>query len=219
MKVNGTSKTKTRNEIEELLNSYQDALQTEKHYHETLDNLLEGFQIISPEWRYLYVNNTVAKQGKYTREELVGHTMMEIYPGIEKTDMFKILQLSMNARVQKRHENKFIYPDNSVGWFELSFQPVPEGVIILSIDITERKTAELKNKEYTRGLEQMLFITSHKVRQPIAHILGLANILEHYSGPDEEFLKIIAYLKESSLTLDQYTRELNNYIQHLGKKH
>jgi PAS domain S-box-containing protein len=29
-----------------------------------------------------------------------------------------------------------------MGWFELSFQPVPEGIFILSIDITERKKTE-----------------------------------------------------------------------------
>ena len=32
--------------------------------------------------------------------------------------------------------------DSSVGWFNLSFQPVPEGVLILSMDITKRKHAQ-----------------------------------------------------------------------------
>ena len=39
-------------------------------------------------------------------------------------------------------EIKFVFPDGNAGWFDLSIQPVPEGVFILSVDITERKKAE-----------------------------------------------------------------------------
>jgi diguanylate cyclase (GGDEF)-like protein/PAS domain S-box-containing protein len=38
--------------------------------------------------------------------------------------------------------NEFIYPDGSSGWFELSIQPVPDGIFILSSDITGRKLGE-----------------------------------------------------------------------------
>ena len=31
-----------------------------------LDNLLEGFQVISPDWVYLYVNSAMASQGRST---------------------------------------------------------------------------------------------------------------------------------------------------------
>src|SRR3990172_2625501 len=38
--------------------------------------------------------------------------------------------------------NEFSYPDGSRGWFELSIEPAPEGIFILSADITQRKRAE-----------------------------------------------------------------------------
>ena len=34
---------------------------SERRLRNTLDNMLEGCQIIGPDWRYLYVNNAVAK--------------------------------------------------------------------------------------------------------------------------------------------------------------
>ena len=52
---------------------------------QALDHIIDGCQIISPDFRYMYVNRTVAKQGHNTRDELLGHTMMEVYPGIEHT--------------------------------------------------------------------------------------------------------------------------------------
>src|SRR5271157_450910 len=48
----------------------------------SVDNMIEGCQIIDHDWRYLYVNEAVAKQGRKTKEELLGYTMMQVYPGI-----------------------------------------------------------------------------------------------------------------------------------------
>src|SRR5574341_480965 len=98
----------------------------EEHYHNILDNLLEGCQIIGFDWRYLYLNDAVARHGRKIKEELLGHTMMEIYPGIEKTDMFTALRECMDDRDSRHLENEFTYPDGTKGWFELGIQPVPE---------------------------------------------------------------------------------------------
>jgi PAS domain S-box-containing protein len=115
---------------------------SEERYRTTLDNMLAGCQVIGFDWRYLYVNDEVAKQGRQTKDDLLGHTMMQVYPGIENTDMFAVLQISMNERSTHRMENEFIYLDGGPGWFDLSIQPVPEGIFIVSLDITERKRAE-----------------------------------------------------------------------------
>jgi hypothetical protein len=52
---------------------------------DTIDVLREGIQILSPEWRYLYLNDAAARHGRSTREALLGKTMLECYPGIEAT--------------------------------------------------------------------------------------------------------------------------------------
>ncbi len=125
-----------RKQVDEAL------LGSEARYRHLLDAMLEGCQIIGFDWRYLYINDAAARHGQYAKETLVGHTMMEMYPGIEKTKLFEVLQVCMNSRSSHQMENEFLYPDGKRGWFELSIQPVPEGVFILSIDITERKRAE-----------------------------------------------------------------------------
>jgi signal transduction histidine kinase len=174
--------------------------------------------MISFDWRYIYVNNTVVKQSRFTREKLLNRTIMEVYPGIENTELFKSLKLCMNARIPKRFENEFNFPDNSSGWFDLSVQPVKEGIIILSMDITERKKSEIKDKRYTSGMERMLNMTSHKLRQPVAHILGLTNILKDFSGSPAELAKIISYLNESAVSLDNFTKDLTDYLENLQKR-
>lgn len=181
----------------------------------TLDTLIEGFQLISFDWRYLYVNDAVVKHSRYTREELIGYTMMEKYPGIEKTPMFDLLKLCMKERRSDCFENEFTYPDNSKGWFELRIQPVPEGLFILSIDITERKKVEEERREYVNGLEKMLFITSHKVRQPVTQIMGMSLLLNKTICSREDLLHITEYMKESVKSLDSFTKELTLFMNHL----
>lgn len=116
--------------------------QADERYRNTLDNMLEGCQIIDFDWRYVYVNVAAARQGHSKPEDLLQRTMMEAYPGIEKTELFRVLRRCMEERLPQNMENVFTFPDGGVGWFDLRIQPVPEGLFILSIDITERKHVE-----------------------------------------------------------------------------
>ncbi len=123
-----------------------------------LDSLHEGCQVVGFDYRYLYVNDSVARQGQKTREQLLHRTMMECYPGIENTPMFAVLRRCMEEREHDRLINAFDHVDGSRGWFELRFVPVPEGVCILSLDVTERRRAEealARSEEQLRHAQKM----------------------------------------------------------------
>ena len=129
-------------DITEIKRAEEALRESEARFRSTLDDMMEGCQIIGFDWRYLYVNDAAVKHGRRAKEELLGHTMMEIFPGIESTEMFAHLRRCMEKRVPQRTENEFTYPNGDKAWFELSIEPAPEGVFILSLDISERKRAE-----------------------------------------------------------------------------
>ncbi len=122
----------------------------------SLDNMIEGYQIIDYDYRYVYINESAAKQGRQSKEELLGCTMMQSYPSIERTEMFSHLRNCMTNRVPHKMENEFTFPDESKGWFELHIEPVPEGVLVLSLDITKNKENEAELNKYRHRLEQVI---------------------------------------------------------------
>ncbi len=124
---------------------------------EALDSLHEGLQILSPEWRYLYVNEAVARQGRRSREELVGRTMLECYPGIEGTPMFSALRRCMSLRRAETLENEFVFEDGQRTWFELRVRPCLAGLVVASLDMTERKGVERRLEgAYRQALRDLI---------------------------------------------------------------
>jgi two-component system sensor kinase FixL len=116
-------------------------------YRRTLDSLLEGFQIIDREWRYVYVNPAAAVHGRSRPEDLIGRTMWEAYPGVQNSALFVQLQRCMQFRLRTSFEYQFQFPDGSMRWFELRVEPVPEGICIHSVDIQSRKDAEIASRD------------------------------------------------------------------------
>ena len=79
----------------------------------------------------------------------------------------------------------------------------------------EKRAEELlmANAALRKALRDMMFMTSHKIRQPIAHILGISNLLdEDLINSIDEFKKMARYIKDSAKSLDNFTREFTTYI-------
>jgi PAS domain S-box-containing protein/putative nucleotidyltransferase with HDIG domain len=122
------------------------------YFRGLLDHMLEGCQVVDHNWRYTYVNEAVLRHARRSRDELLGRTMMEVYAGIERTPMFSALEGCRRSGRPAKWMNEFFYPDGSSGWFELNVQPIPDGLFIMSIDMTAHKKAEA---EIRRNLDRL----------------------------------------------------------------
>lgn len=103
---------------------------------------------------------------------------------------------------------------------ELAFQneEKEKRAIELSAAYKELKKTDEYLKEYVKGLEEMMFMTSHKVRQPVANILGITNIISNYINSPAQLKTMVEYLRKSATSLDTFIDELTTFIYDLEQK-
>lgn len=129
-------------DITEQVQEEEDIQKSEERFRVTLDHLLEGCMIIGFDWTYLYVNDSAARNGQNTRENLLGRTMLEMYPGVEKSTVFAHYKQCMEERIPQHFEEPFTFADGTTVWNRFSVEPVSEGIFILALDITQQKKDE-----------------------------------------------------------------------------
>ncbi|HAT72616.1 MAG TPA: hypothetical protein DCS63_07355 [Elusimicrobia bacterium] len=124
-----------------------------------LDNMAEGCLIIGFDWTYHYVNAAAAGQRFKSREELLGRAVTEVYPGMEESRIFKAYRRCMQERIRLRFEAGHTFKEGHPRWYELSIEPVTDGIFVLFLDITERKRSEKElaesEKKYRRLIETL----------------------------------------------------------------
>lgn len=170
---------------------------SEARYRQTLDTMMEGVQIIGFDGRLIYVNDKLADQAKFTKEQMIGRTLPELYPGVEQEPIYQSYQKCLKDRQPLHFEEKFDFPDQTVQTFEISVQPVPEGIFVLSADVTMKRELD----EKVRLLNEAIAKSEKRFRGVIesSHEIFLlmdADLNTIYRGPSSA--RIIGYMEENT---------------------
>jgi PAS domain S-box-containing protein len=104
---------------------------------DVLRNFPEGFYVLDPDWRIIYLNPAVAQSLGKTPDELLGVVIWEEFPERE-ADSRALLE-----RALATHSTISVTTHDQRGfWRESTVFPVEEGLAVISRDVTERKRAE-----------------------------------------------------------------------------
>lgn len=153
--------------------------------------MLEGIQVIDQDWRYLYLNKAAILHARAPKEILIGKTMMECYPGIDQTQMFQVLKKTMTERISQQIENFFEFPDGERCWFQLYVEPHSMGIILRSIDITEKKLLEeqYQHAQKLDAVGRLAGGVAHDFNNKLSVITAYCELMKGQFQPDDQGMK------------------------------
>jgi signal transduction histidine kinase len=111
----------------------------------------------------------------------------------------------MKNRNPRNLENEFHYGNGESAWFQLSIQPVPEGLFILSLDITKRKEAERQR----RNLEREVLEISHKEQNRLGRDL--------HDGLGQQLTALELFSVSLATEADAKSRMLGTKVRKMGE--
>jgi PAS domain S-box-containing protein len=129
--------------------------ESEERLRRLLESMSEHIAVFDTEWRYLLANEALTRSLEIPGEQLIGKKVTEVFPGFEKSAFFEAGERVMKSREPATVTNEYTFEDGRTGWFESHIYPVPEGIMYVAGDITERKRAEEKVRAsalYARSL-------------------------------------------------------------------
>ncbi len=220
LRIEGTNQDITLRKQREL-----EELDREARLRSAFDHMLEGLQVVGFDLHIRYINHAAVLQARRPKQQIIGQHIGEVYPNLESSELYTALQHCLTKRVPISLRSNFGFADIQEAAFDISLQPVPEGVLILSFDVTPQHLVELELQAKEEELE-VFFETSNvgmsvwrfdgrpiRINETSCRLLGysreqlLALHLSDIVMPDEwaESQRMLAKLK---------TGELKNYQAH-----
>ncbi len=125
-----------------------EAARTANLLERTLSSISESFLSFDRQWRFLYVNDRVLERSGYTREQLLGNVVWDLFPNTRDTLLWTEYHRVMEERIPRLFE----VSDPRLGsgqTFEVRAYPTEEGMCAYVMNVTDRKRSEdaLKERE------------------------------------------------------------------------
>ncbi len=104
-----------------------------------LSSIGDGFFVLDCKWRYTYTNDRNCELAGMQREQMLGHTVWELFPDVVDTEAY--IQFDRALKQQTPVQFEYFYPAWQ-RWFEYRVYPGASGVSVFAADITDRKRIE-----------------------------------------------------------------------------
>ena len=144
------------NDVTERKLSEENLRKSEERFRTSVETMLDGFAIFSAvrddagriiDFRYEYVNEAVCQINKQTREEMIGHSLLELRPAYKDMGLFdEYIRLTETGRPIIKEswvrEDIFGRGEQHKQAFDFRAVKLGDGIAIAVRDVTDRKRSE-----------------------------------------------------------------------------
>ncbi|GAB3978336.1 hypothetical protein GCM10028806_41220 [Spirosoma terrae] len=175
-------------------------------------------------------NEAVIKSNFMTPDQIVGHTLLTVFPGNRDNGFFdlyvRVVETGESEESTQYYRDEF----GLEGWFEVSaVKQKSDGVVVTYNNITDRKQTELAvmkqaaelreaNIELRRSnesLQQFAYIASHDLQEPLRRIQAFSDLLyTHFvDNLSDGEIDMVRRIQRSAQRMQLLIRDLLAYSQ------
>lgn len=178
--------------------------------------------ISDPEARIEWVNKSFEDLSGYTLEEIRGLKPSSFLHGpATRAETLDEIQDKLNASQPCVVE---ILNYNNIGepyWVLMDITPVVnasgkiERLIIIQTNITEKKKFVQQLEEKNKLLMEVAYISSHRLRKPVASMLGVIALMDKQDLSNPENERLIGFIERLTNDMDAMLHELADKCNHI----
>lgn len=209
-------------DITELRNKRDQIIESEQTLQSIINSSDNVLLYMSNDFTIRYANRKAQEHARklFGKSFAVGEKLTDYYP---KTERERALDHANQLREYKKtitFEHQLSYPNGEKVWFLRRYYGVFDesgelsGIVIASINITERKEQELQIQKQADSLREIAKIQSHEIRRPVANIIGLTDLIDLKGKTTEENEQVLQYLRLSAQELDQLISRIVDKTQY-----
>lgn len=122
--------------------------ESEERLRDVFDSMVEGFALLSSDFTILDVNAETLRLDGRDRDELIGRSHWEAFPGTEDSPVGAIFKGVARDGLPGSLEHEYRWPDGRSLWLDMRAYPTQNGgVAIFWRDVTNRKQTEIALRE------------------------------------------------------------------------
>ncbi len=124
----------TRRSISKLTNTEERFKSYSQRITHIMDSITDGFVTLDNNWKFIFVNKTFQEISGKRKDELIGHSLWELFPQLKETIFFDRLNKAVSERVSLHFEEQYFENGH---WYSSGVYPIDQGLAIYFSDITE----------------------------------------------------------------------------------